>query len=448
MYCTKCGKKNNDKHKFCEGCGAPLTGGAPVTIWNKVIIAIIALAVVAIVGAGIYFVNSLRTSKQDEAEDFYEEDETVDEKTADEEDDDIDTEDEEETIEEIEDTVEAETVDYASLYLKCIDKYFVKYEVDREDIAGAGFIYLNDDDIPELVLLGSYEAMGNTFFTCDEEGNTDEFISSRLGYSYIERGNKLNNSGGHMGYYFDNIYTIEDGKWTCIEAGNYEENMDPDTYEIDGYTYYWSDEEIDSETYTKNVAKYYDSLNAKSLDYENMLSLDEIINELETGDIEPSPTKDLYGTDSKEIHSYELVKGATDWYSAFNDSSEKGGYLVRINSKAEFDYICNMIDDEDMTDYVYYISGERDWGDTSHYRWLMDDYRFEKAEIDTDAELSKLWLPGEPSYTGVDFDGNTVEETYMCMFYAKKADGFCFNDITDDISSVYGSKLAYIVEYE
>jgi len=81
-------------------------------------------------------------------------------------------------------------------------------------------IYVNDDDTPELAVNTGAEAGGCQILTY-AGGSVDVLQTSRLAFSYIKRGNKLNNSAGHMDSYYDIIYEIRGGKWVCIAHGEY-----------------------------------------------------------------------------------------------------------------------------------------------------------------------------------------------------------------------------------
>ena len=70
-----------------------------------------------------------------------------------------------------------------------------------------GFIYLNQDDIPELVISSGYEAAGNIICTI-QDGKVNYLQTARLGFFYKDHGNMLDNCDGNMGYYHDYVYSI------------------------------------------------------------------------------------------------------------------------------------------------------------------------------------------------------------------------------------------------
>ena len=93
-----------------------------------------------------------------------------------------------------------------------------------------GLIYLNDDDIPELVA----DKVGNSLIVTIVNGKVLDFSTMRYGFCYKERGNLLLNVAGHMGEYYDYITQIgEDGFETIYKCENCK-NGDDWKYTIDG----------------------------------------------------------------------------------------------------------------------------------------------------------------------------------------------------------------------
>ena len=93
---------------------------------------------------------------------------------------------------------------------------------------GLSLIYVNDDEIPELVLYMSVSAGFSLILTIDKDGNVDELQTYKPGFSYAEKENILNNCSGQMGYFWDIFYRInDDGKWE-LAAECY--NGDPSGY--------------------------------------------------------------------------------------------------------------------------------------------------------------------------------------------------------------------------
>lgn len=153
-------------------------------------------------------------------------------------------------------------------------------------------IYVDDDNIPEMVIDTGYEAGGCRFLTFHDHV-LDVWQSGRLNVSYIERGNLICNSDGNMGHYYDNVYTIQDGKWVYVDGGIRGDG--PDGVQIDEngdyveFFYwtgekqeYWVGEEMTEEEYEARLNAIYPK--EQSMYPQNDYTLDEIKSMLRTGD--------------------------------------------------------------------------------------------------------------------------------------------------------------------
>lgn len=122
----------------------------------------------------------------------------------------------------------------------------------------AALIYVDNDDIPELVLSDGVEAGGCRILTY-HAGNIDILQTNRLNFVYVPYSGILDNSDGHMDYYYDYIYEIRNGKWESIAVGEYEGYIDGDEYIL---TYFWNGDEVSEDEYTDNVNNFCDSYSA------------------------------------------------------------------------------------------------------------------------------------------------------------------------------------------
>lgn len=132
-------------------------------------------------------------------------------------------------------------------YLEEWQQAYLNYleEDNYADIYTYSLIYVDDDDIPEMVVDTGGEAGGCQFLTFHDHV-LDVWQSARLEVTYIERGNLICNSSGNMGYYYDNVYAIQDGKWVYVDGGIWGDG--PDGVQIDengNYLefFYWTEEE-------------------------------------------------------------------------------------------------------------------------------------------------------------------------------------------------------------
>lgn len=455
MFCKKCGNKLDSKNKFCTKCGAPIEKNSSKGM-VIVIIAILLAVILGLIGIITYKVVNKASSMESESaiDDSLDKIENKD-KEKDVAQEEVTTEEvatEEEAAEESETAMAASDIDWQSAYLEYLNHNDedITFSDSMEDSGYNQYalFYLNDDDIPEVLCHGNCEAAGNIILTCNETG-VDSYYCSRLGYSYIERGNKFLNSDGHSGYYYDILIEInDDGKFEQVESGNWSEMPDGDDYENIIYEYYWNDEEIEPEEYTEKLEKCFDIAESSYLKEEDMLSFSDFTKMLSSGDYETTQSLDRYFEDSRDPHRYEYVIENCSFYEAMDEAVNKGGYLVRINSMEEFNAICKDIKDKGLEKNVFWTAGEQDYGIEKHYRWLSPDYRMSKEVIDVDSEFKPMWLEGEPSFSGTNLDGEEVEEPYVVMLYLKSKDKFVLNDVPYDLDAYYKDNMGYIIEYE
>lgn len=337
-----------------------------------------------------------------------------------------------------------EDIDWQELYLDYMKQ---NRDYDNGGVRCA-LVNVNDDDIPELIIVGDCEAMGNILVTCSERGINDAF-TSRLSFSFIERGNLLLNSDGHMGYYYDNIFSIEDGEWVMNESGWCGLLADDDGAPIEGeYEISWNDSPVSKEEYRKKLDDIYDESEAVLLDYDSLATWSRMESMLDSGNIMLADTKPLRRREPEKVHRYELIAEDVDWYTASQRCQDMGGYLVRIGSQKEFNFITDQIRNEDMEGYVFWLGATRNFGISSHFLWMDNDYNYYSDRIDTDAKYKDMWLEGEPSFVGEDEYGNKSEELFIDLFYQKSKDRFVINDVTSSIAAFYPGRVAYICEYE
>lgn len=135
----------------------------------------------------------------------------------------------------------------------------------RADTNGRRYalIYVNDDDVPELAVSTDGEAGGCQILTY-ANGRVDLLQTSRLHFTYLKRGNLLCNSDGHMGYYYDLISRIENGRWVEVASGYYSGDGEWDEakgrYVCDSYE--WNGVAVTEKTYMQSLRQIYDETRA------------------------------------------------------------------------------------------------------------------------------------------------------------------------------------------
>lgn len=73
-----------------------------------------------------------------------------------------------------------------------------------------GLAYIDNDTIPEMVLLCPCEGYGNKVLSI-YKGEVKEWNSWRCQATYISRSGLINNHDGHMGEYWDRVFLLKDG---------------------------------------------------------------------------------------------------------------------------------------------------------------------------------------------------------------------------------------------
>ncbi len=149
--------------------------------------------------------------------------------------------------------------------------------------------------------------------------------------------------------------------------------------------------------------------------------------------------------DDTAIHRYEYIISDDTWQQAYQDCINRGGYLVRINSLSEYEYIRKEISKESMTNIFFHIGGRRDSSSQDYY-WVNEQNKLFGQKLNADDSWCiDEWKKGEPSYK----DGN-MEELYMNLFFFDGEKRFVWNDIPNDMLAAepaYSGNLGYICEY-
>lgn len=328
--------------------------------------------------------------------------------------------------------------DWQSAYMEYLTNGDYK---DWLDTFTYSLIYVNDDDNPELVMDSGFEAGGCLILTYND-GNIDVLQTARLYFTYVEKENLLNNSEGYMGYYYDCIYTIENGKWSEIATGDYsgfEDESNPVLDENGNYIceeYYWNGNETTYEEYYNQLKGVYDE--EKAIMPEKYYSVDDILSILENGEL------------SSANHRYELMIGDVTWEEAQELCEEKGGYLATITTAEEFERITEQISQEGKNNVVFWVGANRveDDGKSSSYHWVDD--RLKDGSVLRNG-FWKYWLKGEPSYSGLTEDGQEVKEEYVVLMYKRAEGKYYFNDVPNAILAAapsYQGIVGYICEYD
>ena len=135
-----------------------------------------------------------------------------------------------------------------------------------EKDAGCTYCLIDVDgnDIPEMVVNTGFEAGGCLIYTYSD-GQAHVLPTNRLHFTYLPGQNLLCNSEGSMGYYYDIISRIQDGKWEIVARGEYDTTTGECDEERGRYicqNYTWNLTPVTREAYMAAFDAIYDEANA------------------------------------------------------------------------------------------------------------------------------------------------------------------------------------------
>lgn len=172
----------------------------------------------------------------------------------------VDAEEETPSVEEV-----SETPTPDEPWRKVMADYLQNVSVHDEN-DGYQLIYLDDDDIPELVEIGNCAAAGCRIVSFPD-GAPHLTQLRRLNFTYIERSGLLRNTDGNMGYYSDDVYKLQDGVMELISEGTIEETSSIDSEGNAAYEYLFTlngESVASEEEYRAATAEIYDDSSAKT----------------------------------------------------------------------------------------------------------------------------------------------------------------------------------------
>ena len=311
------------------------------------------------------------------------------------------------------------------------EKYLEEYGEDSEgeESFSYGLIYVNDDSIPELVCNSGNENSGNQILTF-YNGRVNVLQTKKLYFTYLPMKNLLDNSDGGEGKYFDNFFSIENGKWYLVAEGEYVNKLSDSKdnfYKFNGqYLASMND-------YDEKVSEYY---------HKELVTLPKTIYVLKEimAIIED-------GAFSSKGHTYEIVSVDISWNNARKKCDEKGGYLATITSLEELQTIVDTISDKNLTGYTFFIGGLR-----------KKDFSYGWAEYGNIEDLSYMpWSAyhdmdifgeNEPSYFSKNAEGKKIDEEVFALIY--KNGEYKIFDVPKQYLKEFPAKkgkIGYICEY-
>lgn len=140
--------------------------------------------------------------------------------------------------------------EWKDAYLQFIqsDKYA------EDDLATYGYIYLDFDHIPEIVIDYGTMADGTRIISYQNGKVVDVLLNGKNGCSYIEKKGVIYNDYSHMGVGSDTIYSLTEDGFTILGEGK---KVAIDEYSTK-YNYEWGGHKVSEELYYKNIDEIFD----------------------------------------------------------------------------------------------------------------------------------------------------------------------------------------------
>ncbi len=149
--------------------------------------------------------------------------------------------------------------------------------LDLSSTEGFSLIYVDNNDIPELFIMGGCEADGEKICSYNNGQITEHIFSRLYGTSYAEKSGIISHTNGNMGYYYSDIYELKNGVFTKLhESTMYEDSYDDNLgdfiykYTVDGV-------ECDEATHTQKINSWANGMVFKSTS-ENLINYQEMMN--------------------------------------------------------------------------------------------------------------------------------------------------------------------------
>ncbi|WP_173020129.1 MULTISPECIES: sigma-70 family RNA polymerase sigma factor [unclassified Eubacterium (in: firmicutes)] len=146
-------------------------------------------------------------------------------------------------------------------------------------------VYIDDDDVPELLVYSGYTAGGGNVVTYYDNSIKDQYVAN-YGVSYIEKSGLFTSSAGRMDSYGDIVYRLNKGTFEELGHGKFGifNEVNPSDYGEDRYEYFWNDQKVTKEEYDEELKKVY--AGDIVVPDDEMYSAEEIIDKIEAFSVE------------------------------------------------------------------------------------------------------------------------------------------------------------------
>ena len=164
--------------------------------------------------------------------------------------------------------------------------------------------YIDNDSIPEMLLLCPCEANGCKVLTF-HEGKVSEWNSWRCGVSYIPKSGLINNEDGSLDHYYDRIIKLENDEFNLVYMKNNVESADS----IDSNYVYYKGEKYSISCSPEKYERYVNDSVKQSLyfSFGQVIDFNTIDNYLPTSCFEENWTPSLPDGISEEDYTLMFI---------------------------------------------------------------------------------------------------------------------------------------------
>ena len=153
--------------------------------------------------------------------------------------------------------------DWRQAYYDYIVQNRQESDTGNWDYVSYELVYLDGDDIPEIYITYESWAAGCNLLSF-HNGQVIHTILGSGQLTYVEKENVFLHSYGHMGSFWDTIYTLTNGVPTEVVSGTATMAMDENGYPVEGNTTYtWEGETVSEQEYQNKINEYIDPYRAK-----------------------------------------------------------------------------------------------------------------------------------------------------------------------------------------
>ncbi len=296
------------------------------------------------------------------------------------------------------------------------------------------FIYLDDDDIPEIFITTNSGAGGEMVLTY-YGGKVSCLELYRLESQYIERSGLIYTDTGHMGVYPVTITKLENGVFTEIGNGVYRIVDDKTVEEEYEYEYEWEGKKVSEETFNSKISKIYDKKKSKYPDeYDGYVEFGVM---LKTGHYSS------YG------HRYELVVDDLTWEEAFQAAKDAGGYLAIVTGSREYKKLAEQIKKNNLTKYLFHVAYNSNWDAPDG--WVYPDGSIVEGDYQSyieDPDYSPEWADWKRKDGVYGLLKYCPTDSNVYLYYAPANIFGYINDDGSYVTDRFNGQIGYIIEYD